>query len=186
VNFEDIDGFDFSRDDEIFTVSFHRKDFEMKLNSIMKQKEELELNISKLDKIRYSAEFYNLSTEGKERFESDKSYWNEEVDEVKCKIDALVYVTNIFDFVEKLEDMKHRLKELENIQEKLNKIRYSSEYYNLSEDGRGRFDTDSSYWKEELEDTECKVSALIYTIDVFDFVESILDKSDLILSISAL
>lgn len=90
------------------------------------------------------------------------------------------------DFVEKLEDMKRRLKELENIQEKLNKIRYSSEYYNLSEDGQARFDTDSSYWKEELEDTECKVSALIYTIDVFNFVESILDKSDLILSISAL
>jgi hypothetical protein len=104
VNFEDIDGFDFSRDDEIFTVSFHRKDFEMKLNSIIKQKEELESNISKLNKIRYSAEFYNLSTEGKERFESDESYWKEELDEVKYKIDALVYVTNTFDFVESFLD----------------------------------------------------------------------------------
>lgn len=100
VDLEDIDGFNHFNKDEIFTVSFHRNDFETKFHTLMKQKEELESNVSKLNKIRYSAEFYNLSTEGKERFESDESYWKEELEETRCKIDALVYVMNAFDFVE--------------------------------------------------------------------------------------
>ncbi len=104
VDLEDIDGFDHFNKDEIFTVSFHRNDFETKLHSLMKQKEELESNVSKLKKIRYSADFYNLSEEGTERFESDESYWNEELNDIKFKIDAVVYVVNVFDFIESFLD----------------------------------------------------------------------------------
>lgn len=110
VDFEDIDGFDhIINNDETFTVSFHRNDFETKLHSLMKQKEELESNVSKLKKIRYSADFYNLSEEGTERFESDESYWKEELNEAKYKIDALVYVINVFDFIESFLDEENMI-----------------------------------------------------------------------------
>ena len=68
-----------------------------------------------------------------------------------------------------LKELTLELKEKREHVDALNKTRWSSEYYNMSEEGKSDFISDLEYEQEELEDLQCKVDSVSRLINIFEF-----------------
>ena len=71
-----------------------------------------------------------------------------------------------------LKELTLELKEKREHVDALNKTRWSSEYYNMSEEGKSDFISDLEYEQEELEDLQCKVDSVSRLINIFEFFSS--------------
>ena len=71
-----------------------------------------------------------------------------------------------------LKELTLELKEKREHVDALNKTRWSSEYYNMSEEGKSDVISDLEYEQEELEDLQCKVDSVSRLINIFEFFSS--------------
>ena len=62
----------------------------------LKEKKE---SVNALNKTRWSAEYYNMSEDGKSNFISDLEYEKEDLEDLQCKVDSVNKLLNIFEFV---------------------------------------------------------------------------------------
>lgn len=98
-----------TKNDDIITISVKKREnisgiwytynsFEGLLKELTLELKEKRERVDALNKTRWSAEYYNMSEEGRSNFISDLEYEQEELEDLQCKVDSVNRLLNIFEF----------------------------------------------------------------------------------------
>ena len=99
-----------AKKDDIITISVKKREsvsgtwytydsFTGLLKQLTLELKEKRESVNALNKIRLSAEYYNMSEDGRSNFISDLEYEKEDLEDLQCKVDSLNKLLNIFEFV---------------------------------------------------------------------------------------
>ena len=99
-----------TKNDDIITISVKKREnvsgvwytydsFARLLEKLTLELKEKRESVDALDKTRWSAEYYNMSEDGRSDFISDLEYKKEDLEDLQCKVDSLNKLLNIFEFV---------------------------------------------------------------------------------------
>lgn len=98
-----------AKKDDIITISVKKREsvsgtwytydsFTELLKQLTLELKEKRESVDALNKIRLSAEYYNMSEEGRSNFISDLEYEKEDLDDLQYKVDSVNKLLNIFEF----------------------------------------------------------------------------------------
>ena len=98
-----------TKNDDIITISVKKREnisgiwytynsFEGLLKELTLELKEKRERVDALNKTRWSAEYYNMSEEGRSNFISDLEYEQEELEDLQCKVDSVNRLLSIFEF----------------------------------------------------------------------------------------
>lgn len=158
-------------DDEIFVKNSHKWRFTERNKAAEKYKNIL-LDEDFYEENKEHMTEFNVKLDLKSLFDRDTK--NDDIITISVKkrenVSGVWYTYD--SFVGLLEKLTLELKEKRESVDALNKTRWSSEYYNMSEDGKSNFISDLEYEKEDLEDLQYKVDSVNKLLNIFEFVSS--------------
>lgn len=158
-------------DDEIFVKNSHRWRF-TESNKAVEKYNNILLDEDFYEENKEHMTEFNVKLDLKSLFDRDTK--NDDIITISVKkrenVSGVWYTYD--SFVGLLEKLTLELKEKRESVDALNKTRWSSEYYNMSEDGKSNFISDLEYEKEDLEDLQYKVDSVNKLLNIFEFVSS--------------